>query len=252
MIGESNIKENKNFEQITEMVFSSAMSLFISLMINGFYDNYYICSAETHENCECAITNPWLIFLIGISIYIAVFFLTKFIYRFLSRKIQKHYLQYRINPIDVSREKAKELIDDFDNIAFDHLLIPYDYIEQINVALAKNRNEIATFYFFETLYYLRTSILKTKQLLFDKRREMCLNIKGKTDGVDVFRLFNAYKMMQEVFKNIKNLTVSQPDIMSSCSEDLRKEIEHQINMIEKDIQYIGEQCTRASNDLKAV
>ena len=102
MIGENNTKEDKNFEQITEVVFSSAMSLFVSLMINGYYDNHYICSAETHQNCDCAITNPWLIFAIGICIYIAVFFLTKFIYKLLSRQIRKLYLSIALFTIKTS------------------------------------------------------------------------------------------------------------------------------------------------------
>ena len=34
----------------------------------------------------------------------------------MSRQIRKLYLQHKINPIDVSRAKAKELIDKYPNI----------------------------------------------------------------------------------------------------------------------------------------
>ena len=255
IVGENKAKDDKNFDKIVEVIFSSAMSLFISLMVNGFYGNYYVCPEGIHEDCTpetpMGTINPWLLFFIGICIYVAVFFITKYMYRFLSRKIRNHYLQSKINPIDVSREKVKELIEDFDNIAFDHLLIAYDYVEQINVALAKNKNEIATFYFHETLYYLRTAIFKTKPLLIDKRRELSLNIKGRTDGVDVFRLFNAYKMMDEVFESIKKLANGQPVEVSLYSKELGKEIAHQLQLIQQDIVYIGQQCDRAENDLKA-
>ena len=255
IVGENNAKDDKNFEQIVEVIFSSAMSLFISLMVNGFYGDYYVCPREIYEDCACetpiGAINPWLLFLIGICVYVAVFLITKYAYRFLSRKIRKHYLQAKINPIDISREKVKELIDDFDNIAFDYLLIAYDYVEQIDIALSKNKNEIATFYFHETLYYLRTAIFKTKPLLIDKRRELSLNIKGRTDGVDVFRLFNAYKMMKEVFESIKKLANGQPIEVSLYSSKLGKEIDHQLQLIQQDIDYIGQQCDRAENDLKS-
>ena len=255
IVGEKEDKNNRNFDKIIEVIFSSTMSLFISLMVDGFYSNYCVCQKETHENCTAetfmGTINPWLLFFIGISVYVVVFFITKYLYRFLSRKILNFYLQNKIDSIDASREKVKELIEDFDNIAFDHLLIAYDYVEQIKLALAEKRNEIATFYFHETLYYLRTAILKTKPLLIDKLREMSLNIKGKTDGVDVFRLFNAYKMMKEVFESIKELKNGKPIEVSLYSDELGEEISHQLKLIQENIEYIGQQCERAQNDLKA-
>lgn len=72
-----------NFEQIIEVIFLSAMSLFISLMVNGFYGNYFVTLKAIHENCTCETSmdtiNPWLLFLIGICVYVAVFFITKYI-----------------------------------------------------------------------------------------------------------------------------------------------------------------------------
>ena len=255
IVRENEDRDNRNFEHIIEVIFSSAMSLFISLMLNGFYGDYYSRTNEIQEKCQdtksIGIINPWGLFLLAVCGYIVVFVLIKIAYRFVSSKIRTHYLQSKINPIDTSREKIKDLIDDFDNVVFDHLLIAYDYVDQINVALAKNKSEIATFYFHETLYYLRTAIFKTKQLLFDIRREACLNIKGRTNGVDVFRLFNAHKMMQEVFKNIKKLSNGQPVRVSLYSEDLGKEIEHQLNLTQQDIEYIGQQCIRAAKELRA-
>ena len=179
-----------------------------------------------------------------------VFFAVKYIYRFVSTKWSNFIYQEKHHGPDTSESKIKELIDDFDNITFDHLLIAYDYVEQINVAIDNKNTEVATFYLHETLYYLRTAVNKTKEILIENRREQCLNIKRNTRGVDVFRLFNAHRMMEEIYGKIDSLISQNPLEISLYTPDLGDVIRFQINEIQKDITNVGTQCQKALIDLK--
>lgn len=248
---ESNKSDNSNFNQICEVVFSSAMTLFLSFLAELYFSDSQFLEIKFLKSFELPLwAESIIMFIIGIVVYIILFITVKYIYRLISRRWKNFIYQEKHHGPDTSELKIKELIDDFDNITFDHLLIAYDYVDQINVAIDNKNTEVATFYLHETLYYLRTAINKTKEILIENRREQCLNIKRNTRGVDVFRLFNAHRMMEEIYKKIDFLISKNPLEISLYAPDLGDVIRFQINEIKEDITHVGTQCQRALIDLK--
>lgn len=146
--------------------------------------------------------------------------------------------------------KVKELIDDFDNITFDNLLIAYNYIEQVEQGKFRNNKELCTFYFHETIYYLKTSVKKAKEITSEHRREKCLNIFGNTNVVDVFRLFNANRMMINLVDKIRRVLNDGTQPIELYG-DLEKVLVHQIKEIEADVTELTKRCNNALTDLKA-
>ena len=253
IIDTNNHSETGNFEHLCEVVFSSTMSLFLSFLTETFFANDKSNTLQIFgEGRIPPVFEPYFLFICGIVLYIVLFIFVKFSYRKIVKIARNHLLQTKKNDIDVSNAKIKELIDDFDNITFDNLLIAYDYIDHINRLPEKKKLQITTFYFHETAYYLRIAISKTKELLIDNRRERCLNIKGNTLGVDVFRLFNAHKMMVEIFSKMKDVLKNTPDKICTYTDDLSYIISYQLEEINRDINDIGRECDRALEDLKNI
>lgn len=253
ILDENNTSDTGNFEYLCEVVFSSAMTLFLSFITETYFAKE--CSNILPifgEGKIPLVIEPYFMFVCGIILYVVLFILVKFSYRRITKKIRNHLSQTKKYNIDVSNMKIKELIDDFDNITFDNLLIAYDYVEQIEQAIKAENFEIATFYFHETIYYLRTAITKTKEILIDNRREQCLNIKGNTLGVDVFRLFNAHRMMNEIFSKITGVFENNPKKICTYTDDLDYVISHQLKELSRDIKNIGNDCNLALKDLKNI
>ncbi len=243
MIGENTKCESQGFDKLTEVIFSSALSLFITYLSEIYFKN-------GNDN-YCESQNIFVSFFKGIGVYIGLYFLIRLIYN-VSRKIFR-YIFYKmlIHSPDVSVQKAKELIDDFDHIAFDNLIISYEFLNKIEES---TNSEVRTFYFHEILYYLRISVNKTKEITHRDRRKNCLNIFGNVNGVDIFRLVNAHKMMCELYEKIKML-LDNNEISNSIQiydDKLKQALLFQINQLNSDIIEIGTRCDQAMADMKPI
>lgn len=251
MIEDNAEKGQGRFEQISEVVFSSALSLYISYLT----ETYFARQSENILGWLAKLGVPskieaLLLFLVGVVLFVLMFLIIRRIYRFSSIKWRNHKYQRACHSPDVSMSKVKELIDDFDNITFDNLLIAYDYVEQVEQGKFGNNKELCTFYFHETIYYLKTSVKKAKEITSEHRREKCLNIFGNTNGIDVFRLFNANRMMINIVDRIRKILNDGTQPIDLYG-DLEKVLVHQIKEIEADVTELTKRCNNALNDLKA-
>lgn len=220
IIDEKNNKNENNFEKLTGIVFSSAMSLFLSYLSKAYFDDLIKTGS------------PWNVFwafLIAITIYIVLFVLIRFLYSKLTIIIQKMYLNLKVHSPDITDGKAKELIDDFDHIVLDNLIISYEFLEKIKKS---NNKKIATFYFHEITYYLQKSIDITMEVTDKCRREKCLNISNNMQGVDLFRLRNVLDMMEDIYKQIKDIKNGK-GYNKKSNKAIKKSAENQMGNLAK-------------------
>lgn len=182
--------QNENyFEKLTGIVFSSAMSLFLSYLSKTYFGN-------SNNNDIC---NVILSFVFAIVVYIIFYILIKYLYTFVTRSFRKKIDNTKIHRADQSIDKAKELINDFDHIVIDNLLISYEFLEEIK----KSKNiKISTFYYHEIIYYLKKSVDITLELTDEIREEQCININNNVQGIELFRLHNVIDMMKDIMKKV--------------------------------------------------
>ena len=168
----------------------------------------------------------------------------------------------RVNSPDTSPMTNKELVDDFDNIAFDNLLVASECLKQIHEKQTSMQNatpnvndfdtQAIIFYLHESIYYLRVAVDITKDITMPDRRKACLNIRGNTRGVDVFRLINAQKMMAILINQIKTIYNNTPVVRGNNGEKWPALLLAKITDLEQDIVDIASICTQADSDIDRV
>lgn len=243
MINDYTKHEGGGFSKLSEVVFSSALSLFLTYLA----ETYFTDASENSLNIWAVVG----LFAMAVALYCILFVSIRKIYSVIAKAIEKHFYNKKINSPEISAQKTKELIDDFDHIAFDHLIIAYEFINEIGTS--KNL-EVRTFYFHETLYYLRTSVNKTKEITHQDRRKDCLNIFGNVNGIDIFRLINAHKMMCDLYNKVKRI-FDENDTTNSIQiydNNLKSVLSFQVEELNKDIHEIGKRCERALADIKPI
>ncbi|WP_405346542.1 hypothetical protein [Ruminococcus sp.] len=236
VIEEKASKNNESFEKLMGIVFSSAMSLFISYLSKSYID------AAINSNSNDIWTAIEL-FALSIVVFIISFILIRWVYyriETLIKKVKNNLASY--GP-DLSEKGIKELIDDFDHIVYDNLIICYEFENQINNSSSE---KLTNFYFHEIIYYLRKAVDITIDLTDDDRFDKCLNINKNVHGVDIFRLNNAFEMMDELYEMIIS---HKNNITKQYDERLKRIIDFQIVELKKDIGTINKKCEKAINML---
>lgn len=254
-IAESTKKDDSHDDQIIEVIFSSMLTLFISYLVEVYFtvddkSSLGFWSVAGYMICE-------------IVLYVAFFVIVRYCYRWIRKKYRVHKSNTRVNTPDISPITNKELVDDFDNIAFDNLLVATECLKQID---CMNQNassqgstgldsldlEVIRFYLHESIYYLRVAVDITISITTPDRRKACLNIRGNTRGVDVFRLINAEQMMSHIIAKIRNIYNSSPNIQGTPSDKWHALLKSKIDGLETDIKAIEAICRQAELDIDRI
>lgn len=218
------IKENEqSSEQLASTIFSTTFSL-IATFVASLYEN----ELPVLKNIFVML----VIFLCGFFVAYTLFLC------FLSicKKIRKHYKKYRFNDTGY---KVKLVIDEFDHIVCDNILICNDFIEHYN-SLVKSDIDMATFDYHEITYYLKTSINKVVTIVSSE--DIYINTPNCTNKIDIYRLINLHKMMQNVYSFlIKNFHVIKID------DRFKNQLQFEINEISLNLSLIK---TKIDNFIK--
>jgi hypothetical protein len=231
-IQEAVSQNKKNSSNLSEIVFSSSFSLLATFISEKFFLN-------TNSPLKLA---TWLYVLLLIVRFILAFVISLLIFRKICKIIAKVYSNRVVHSPDISDPEIKEIIDDFDHVALDNLLIAKELTDSIPSLIQDGNKEIATFYYHEAIYYLGISVAKTTTILDGYHREKCLNINGNTLGIDLFRVYNAYSMMNIIINKLENLfdDITHPnDKMKSSLKDQKGRIISRI----KNIKEISDEIT---------
>ena len=243
MLNDYTKNEGDGFNKLSEVVFAAALSLFLTYLA----DTYFTNTSVKPLNIGAVIG----LFAIAIILYCVLFVCIRKIYSSIAKAIEEHSYNKRIHSPEISAQKTKDLIDDFDHIAFDHLIIAYEFLNEIG---SSTNLEVRTFYFHETIYYLRTSVNKTKEITHPDRRKDCLNIFGNVNGIDIFRLINSQKMMCDLYNKVEKI-MSENDSTHSIQiyDNMFKNVLFfQVKELGSDIIEIGKRCEQALADIKPI
>ncbi len=239
LMEETSEKKNDNVVNLIEVVFSSALSLFIA-----FLTEKYIIKDMTPSTIKSIV----IFFIVAVVLYCILFIVTKTIYSFITRKVNNLIFNKRSHSVDVSQKKIDEIIADFDNIAFDNLIISENFIKGMK---SNSDINLRTYYFHEALYYLRIAMTKTIQITDNYVRERTLNIKTNTTGVDVFRLYNAYHIMKQLYTTLSSeFSLNESNyIINTYTEELEECLAKQLMDLDKNLIEIETRCQKALADL---
>lgn len=220
------LKQNKSsFSLIAGSIFSGSFSIL------GTY--FGMKGSEYSSFCKIVITSALfaLLFVIGMGLFKGFIFLISFIHN----AVKKEKIP--------SKAKVKELIDDFDHIACDNILISQNFINAYNDQTTPIL--LKEFYFYEVVYYTNVSLSIIQKLMYNKN--LCINDKNNTNRIHLFRLENALFMINDIYKFIDDNkekigvdTVLQPSVNNMVDELYNKldNLSEQCKKI-KDVKYIS-------------
>lgn len=234
-------QEGADFNKLEEAVFSATLSLLLTALIGVLFTN----SSERPIQTWTSVA----LIILAIIVYCFLFAGISKIYSTVVKKTKDWLYYQQVHSHDATAKKAKELVDDFDHITFDHLIVAFELLEEIDKSEIV---EIRTFCFHEVLYYLRTSVQKTIEITEENMRKYCLNIFGNTRGVDIFRLMNAQKMMCEIIDRA-NEVVMRTDTSKGIQvydTSLKEILLFQLSEIREKINIIDYRCKQAVNEVK--
>lgn len=203
-------KQNEeNNEQLASTVFSTALSL-----IASFLSTKYIQILSVPLNVAIIL----LVFVVGFIISYNVYI---YAYRKILR-VKKGLKKYKRK---TSAIEIKEIIDSFDHIACDNVLVAKEFIQHFDHQSAL---ELSTFYYFEIIYYAKTAAKKALKILNNSNN--CINSKDKTDAIDLFRIKNLCVILTQILQFIYD---HKGEI--SIDDKMRPSLDHQVNLLEQDI-----------------
>ena len=209
-------------EQLASTVFSTALSL-----IASFLSEKYIQSFSTTLNVAMILLVFVGGFVISYNVYILVF-----------RKILRLKKGLKRYARKESYIEIKELIDSFDHIACDNVLIAKEFMQHFD---PQNDQELSTFYYFEVIYYSKIAAKKTLRIL--NNPQVCINSENKTDAIDIFRIKNLCNILKQILEFICNHKA-----LISIDDKMLPLLNHQVNLLTKDICDACQKCNNLIQD----
>lgn len=163
-------------EEMKSSILSAIFSLFISsefIKINGYGGAFL------------------KVFIVIIS-YFSLKFVIKKIQRY--RKTNKE--QKAADESSLTKDEAKSLIDKFDHIACDGILLSRDYFQKYDdIQVGKADNE-RLFYLFEAFYYYKKALQIAALVV--KYPKSCFNNANNINGISMYRFINVYNSLDEI------------------------------------------------------
>lgn len=174
-------KNAEKSEQVANTMFSTTASL-IATFISTKYINLF------HP-----LVNIAIIVVIAVVVYgIAVIMFQK-----IGKLYYKRIFFSKKYSSQIENIRVKQIVDDFDHIACDNILIAYELMKRFESDIKLN-----TFYYYEILYYLKSAILKVNKVLDNP--ELCVNGKDRVTSIDIYRIYNLQSIMGEIFIFLEN------------------------------------------------
>lgn len=179
------IKEEKtnNIDEIVSTVFSALVSSATSAL-DITIDNRPVISIALK------------IFVLSIA-----FLVSKYISSKVIKEIRINSNRNRIMKQELNQNEIKKLVDKFDHIACDGILLSKEYIDLYNSS--QEDKNLSEFYYYESIYYFEKS-LDIVKVIYNNRNQ-CINAEKSSGVIDAYRFNNLLKMMCDTLKTIKEI-----------------------------------------------
>lgn len=150
---------------------------------------------------ETITANGVIATIVKVILVIAIWYTVKYIiwdkYR-IRKKIDKEtkVSDYKV----LTSTKIKSLVDKFDHIACDGVLLSWDFLDKYANKSPVRETE-KEFYLIEAFYYFKKALLITSEVVY--YAECCVNNDNVCTGVAIYRLQNIYNSLLAINEEIK-------------------------------------------------
>lgn len=138
--------------------------------------------------------------LIKIVLVIVLYFVFKYIIsKLLNYRRTKNEIE-KSDKKELSTSEAKKLIDRFDNVACDGIILSNDFLKKYDdkkLSICEKQ-----FALIESFYYYKKAVEITYLIIYNS--EHCINNEKNVFGVSKYRLNNVYNLLNEISENINS------------------------------------------------
>ncbi len=177
-------------EEILSSLLSAVFSLYISselILLNGFWG-----------------------IVLKIVIIVILYFLLKYLIKKLRRYRKSSKEETDADDGKITRTDAKSLVDKFDHIACDGILLSRDYFQKYDdIKVGKADNE-RLFYLFEAFYYYKKALQIAALVV--QYPESCFNNANNLNGISMYRFVNVYNSLKEIEEVLNESIKSEKQI----------------------------------------
>lgn len=184
--------------QSVQDAFSSEVDEVLSSILSAIF-SFYISLELVKEN------GPWGIIL-KVAIVIVSYFSLKFVIKKVRRYQKSNKEQRAADESNITEDDAKSLVDRFDHIACDGMLLSREYLKKYKKTENIETDNERWFYLFEAFYYYKKALqIVTLVVQYNKS---CFNNAHNINGISMYRFINVYNSLveikEELNKNIEN------------------------------------------------
>ena len=209
-------KTEEKIEQLASTVVSTPISIIVS-----WYVDHILCIT----NIIIEILVVFVSFVFGFLICYNIFL---WIYRrFL--KIKRSLKKYKRKS---TAHEIKEVIDNFDHIACDNILVAKEFMQHFDPQKDK---QLSTFYYYEIIYYAKNAT--DKILIILNNPQNYINSRYKNDAIDLFRIKNICNILVEISNFIE-----QKKWLICIDQKMIPYMQHQIALLNRDIYSACDKC----------
>lgn len=180
---------SSNLIQIMSSIFTAAIASVLSTTLNTL-----IC-----------IKNPISKFFAILGVTLGIIIISYVLLYFLISLIHKEIRERRI--IKLGYNETRELIEKFDNVACDSIIVVEKYLDDISKDTLSQ--EICDYSLYEIIHYIRKATRITEAIL--SQRNQCTSEKPNISKIDMFRVRNVVKILRIQIDKINAPTFNVSD-----------------------------------------
>lgn len=218
-IGQINRSVQDSLSNEIEEILSSILSAIFSLFI----------STEFIE-----ATGIWGI-LFKIVTVILSYFLLKFVIKNFRRYKKSNKEQKAADESSITKDEAKSLVDKFDHIACDGILLSRDYFQKY-VDIEDDKMNEKLFYLFESFYYYKKALQIAS--LVTKYPKCCFSNVDNLNGIAMYRFINVFNSLCELKTKLTKSIEKQNNI--EYRFEIQNDMSATIELLDKIEKFIRE------------
>lgn len=176
--------------------------------------------------------------IVGVSLKVILVVASWFAIKFLFRKMQRSCrTKKELDNIDsnkLTEAEAKSLVDKFDHITCDGILLAWDFLDK-NKSIDPSRVSAKEFYLIEAFYYYNKALQIGVQIVAFS--EFCMNNESTVNRIARYRLLNVYQAFVEISTEIEKRIAE-----GGWSTEFIKEVTDASKGLKKIAKYLDAQC----------
>ncbi len=181
-------------EKISEI--NTALKKDLSEEIDNIISSILSAIFAVYISAESIKSNDFWSIVLKVLVPIVLWLIFKFvIWKYIRRLFISRKEIKKSDDKDLTYEEIKSLVEKFDHIACDGVLLSWDFLKKYSLGRVNRKSE-KNFYLIEAFYYYKKSLSIVSIIVYYS--QCCINCEKVVNGISKYRLENIYESLSEI------------------------------------------------------